>query len=56
MTALEARLLAGRAVRAAQAQENFARRLRPVVVLPTQRAADEDAAVIDLSVVAGLRA
>ncbi len=39
MTALQARLLAGRAVKAARAQEEFARRLRPAAVaaIPTQR-------------------
>lgn len=37
MTALQARLFAGRAIRAAQAQEEFARRLRPAAEIPAQR-------------------
>ncbi len=41
MTALQARLFAGRAVRAAQAQEEFARRLRPGADIPAQRGGDE---------------
>jgi hypothetical protein len=48
MTALQARLLAARSVRAAQAQETFARRLRPtggtVAEIPAQRSSDEDVA------------
>lgn len=44
MNALQARLLAGRAVRAAQAQEDFARRLRPAPEVPAQRARDGEAA------------
>ena len=43
MTALQARLFAGRAVRAAQAQEEFARRLRPGADIPAQRGGDETA-------------
>lgn len=46
MTALQARLLAARSVRAAQAQETFARRLRPgggtMADIPAQRSSDED--------------
>lgn len=45
MSALQARLLAGRAVQAAQAQERFARRLRPADGIPAQRSADEDESV-----------
>jgi hypothetical protein len=46
MTSLQARLLAARSVRAAQAQETFARRLRPggTVGIPAQRSSDEDVA------------
>ena len=40
MTALEARLFAGRALRAAQVQEEFARRLRPGADFPQQRDGD----------------
>lgn len=41
MTALQARLFAGRAVRAAQAQEELARQLRPDPEIPAQRAGEE---------------
>jgi hypothetical protein len=41
MTALQARLLAARSVQAAQAQEQFARRLRPSATIPAQRTPDE---------------
>ncbi len=53
MTTLQARLLAARAVQAAQAQERFARQLRPGTApdLPAQRAG-EDATVVTLTVVA----
>jgi hypothetical protein len=44
MTKLQARLLAGRAVRAAQAQEKDARRLRPTGGVPSQRPAADPAA------------
>jgi hypothetical protein len=37
MTALQSRLFAGRAVRAVQAQEQLARRLRPAPEVPAQR-------------------
>lgn len=37
MTTLQDRLLAGRAVRAAQEQEEFARLLRPAPEIPSQR-------------------
>jgi hypothetical protein len=37
---LQARLLAARAVRAAQEQEDFARQLRPADALPRQRSAE----------------
>ena len=40
MTALEARLFAGRALRAAQVQEEFARSLRPGADIPQQRDSD----------------
>lgn len=40
MTALQARLFAARAVRAAQAQEELARRLRPEAGIPSQRRAE----------------
>jgi hypothetical protein len=40
MTALEARLFAGRALRAAQVQEEFARSLRPGADIPLQRDGD----------------
>jgi hypothetical protein len=50
MTSLQARLLAGRSVQAAQAQENFARLLRPGADLPSQRTG-EDKPVPSLSVV-----
>jgi hypothetical protein len=55
MTALQARLLAARSVRAAQAQEAFARRLRPgtdVSAIPAQRTSDDDVAA-PLVLVAG---
>lgn len=52
MNELEARLLAGRAVMAAQAQERFARRLRPTGDIPAQRGADDDEPVT-LTLVAG---
>jgi hypothetical protein len=41
MTTLQARLLAARSVRAAQAQENFARLLRPGGDIPSQRAGED---------------
>jgi hypothetical protein len=41
MTALQARLFAARALRAAQAQEELARRLRPDAKLPAQRTGEE---------------
>ncbi|GAB2753174.1 hypothetical protein [Nocardioides pakistanensis] len=44
MNALQARLLAGRAVRAAQEQETFARLLRPAPEVPAQRARDGESA------------
>lgn len=45
MNALQARLLAGRAVRAAQAQEEFARRLRATTPeVPAQRVRAEETA------------
>lgn len=52
MTALQARLLAARAVKAAQEQERFARQLRPHdgTGIPTQRDG-EDTAAPALSVV-----
>lgn len=50
MTSLQARLLAARSVQAAQAQENFARLLRPGGDIPSQRAGD-DTPVPTLSVV-----
>ena len=50
MTALQARLLAARSVRAVQAQEELARALRPAPEIPAQRHAD-DAATPTLSVV-----
>lgn len=40
MTELQARLVAARAVRAAQAQEEFARQLRPSREVPSQRRSD----------------
>jgi hypothetical protein len=40
---LQARLLAARAVRAAQEQENFARQLRAADTLPRQRGAERPA-------------
>jgi hypothetical protein len=49
MTSLQARLLAARSVQAAQAQENFARLLRPGADIPSQRA--EDTPVPTLTVV-----
>jgi hypothetical protein len=56
MTALQARLLAARSVRAAQAQEAFARRLRPGTGtgtdIPAQRSCDGDVAA-PLVLVAG---
>lgn len=51
MTSLQARLLAARSVQAAQAQENFARLLRPDADIPAQRAGEE-IPVPTLSVVA----
>ena len=42
MTELQARLLAARSVRAAQAQEDFARRLRPGSGIPAQRSHEDD--------------
>jgi hypothetical protein len=45
MTALQARLFAGRALRAAQAQEELARRLRPDAEIPSQRSTEEPPAV-----------
>lgn len=52
MTALQARLLAARAVQAAQAQERFARQLRPRTGadIPAQRAVG-DASAPTLAVV-----
>jgi hypothetical protein len=44
MTPLQTRLLAARAVRDAQAQERFARELRPTVGIPSQRSAEDTAA------------
>lgn len=41
MTALQARLLAARSVQAAQAQERFARQLRPLAEIPAQRTPSE---------------
>jgi len=41
MTALQARLIAARAVRAAQEQADFARRLREGVDIPQQRDPEE---------------
>ncbi|HEU4513316.1 MAG TPA: hypothetical protein VFR87_09445 [Nocardioidaceae bacterium] len=41
MTSLQARLLAARSVKAAQAQEHFARLLRPAADIPSQRAGEE---------------
>lgn len=43
MTTLQDRLLAGRAVRAAQEQEEFARLLRPAPEVPSQRKKRESA-------------
>ena len=43
MTALQARLIAARAVRAAQAQAEFARRLREGVDIPQQRVPEDRA-------------
>lgn len=40
MTALQARLLAARSVKAAQEQEQFARLLRPSPDFPSQRTTD----------------
>ena len=51
MTALQARLFAGRAVRAAQAQEDFARQLRPAAEIPAQRTTTGDAPAQTLRVV-----
>jgi hypothetical protein len=50
MTALQARLYAGRAVRSVQAQEELARLLRPVPEVPAQRSG-EDAPTARLTVV-----
>lgn len=52
MNELQARLLAARSVRAAQAQEDFARRLRPGSGIPTQRS-DEDDTTLTLTLVGG---
>lgn len=41
MTSLQARLFAVRSVKSAQAQETFARLLRPAVDLPSQRSGDD---------------
>jgi hypothetical protein len=41
MTALQARLFAGRAVRSVQAQEQLARRLRPGPDVPAQRSGED---------------
>ncbi len=51
MTALQARLFAGRAVRAAQAQEELARQLRPAAEIPAQRTTTGDTPVPPLRVV-----
>ena len=56
MTELQARLIAARAVRAAQAQEDFARRLRPGGGIPTQRSSDTDDAQAPLTLVTGVSA
>lgn len=48
MTSLQARLLAARSVQAAQAQENFARLLRPGADIPTQRVAEETPAPLSV--------
>jgi hypothetical protein len=50
MTALQVRLFAGRAIRAVQAQEELARRLRPGPEIPAQRKG-EDAPAARLTVV-----
>lgn len=50
MNALQARLLAGRAVQAAQAQERFARRLRPANGIPAQRGPDDEPVTLTLAV------
>lgn len=44
MTALQARLFAGRCVQGARAQEELARSLRPTPAIPSQRARDEEPA------------
>lgn len=41
MTALQARLFAARAVRAAQDQEELARRIRPEAQVPSQRVPED---------------
>ncbi|MGH3364745.1 MAG: hypothetical protein ACRDOW_08450 [Nocardioidaceae bacterium] len=50
MTELQARLFAGRALRAAQQQEELARELRPASDIPAQRSRD-DASTPTLTVV-----
>lgn len=54
MTTLQDRLFAGRAVRAAQAQEELARSLRPDPEIPSQRR-KRDGAAPKLSIVAPKR-
>lgn len=43
MTALQARLFAGRCLREARAQEELARELRPQAAIPSQRPASDPA-------------